>query len=57
MAWRVSNARKFNDSSDVSGHKLGVRCVSIGCVGNNDPASIPVLEMHFSNNPLYHWSK
>lgn len=54
MAWRVGY---FADTDDVSGTKLGIRCGGTGCMGNTDPASIGVLEMHFSNNPLYHWSK
>lgn len=46
-----------DSSSDVSGNKLGVRCEGRGCSHDNDPSEIDVLEMHFSNNPLYHWSK
>lgn len=45
------------DQSDVSGTKLGVRCEGSGCWGTNDPADIDVLEMHFTNEPFYHWSK
>lgn len=53
QAW---NTAVTDDSYDVSGNKLGVRCVGSGCDGSNDPWDIDLVEMHYSNNPLYHWS-
>lgn len=53
-AW---GANTYGDSDDVSGSKTGVRCRGGGCWGNTDPANIDLVEMHFSNNPLYHFSK
>jgi hypothetical protein len=50
-------AKSYSLSDDVSGDKTGVRCVGHGCFGNTDPAGIRIVEMHFSNNPRYHWSK
>lgn len=45
------------DTTDVSVNKLGFRCKGNGC-GEKPPAgNIDELEMHFSNNPLYHWSR
>ncbi|KAF4461167.1 hypothetical protein FALBO_12046 [Fusarium albosuccineum] len=42
--------------NDVSGNKKGVRCKGDGCDFNGDAHNIEQLEMHFSNNPLYHWT-
>lgn len=53
---RVTHTRLWPASGDVSGGKTGVRCGGRGCWGA-DPAEIDVLEMHFTNNPLFHWSK
>jgi hypothetical protein len=47
----------FADSQDVSGSKMGVRCAGSGCAAFPSPEEIDQLEMHFSNDPLYHWSK
>ena len=52
MAWRVQS---FPDSDDVSGGKLGIRCEGT-CGIHDSPWGISVLEMHFRNNPLLHWS-
>ncbi|KAL1593282.1 hypothetical protein SLS60_010890 [Paraconiothyrium brasiliense] len=42
---------------DVSGEKFGIRCEGSGCdYESADPNKIDRLEMHFSNNPLYHWT-
>jgi hypothetical protein len=46
----------FEVSRNVSGRKIGVRCVG-WCDHGDRPGGIEVLEMHFRNNPLYHWSK
>ncbi|KAF2827505.1 hypothetical protein CC86DRAFT_381509 [Ophiobolus disseminans] len=42
--------------NDVSGGKLGVRCNGDGCSESNDPSGIDEMEMHFSNNPPWHWT-
>jgi hypothetical protein len=40
----------------VSANKIGVRCR--GSCNYWEPAGdIDQLEMHFRNNPLYHWSE
>ncbi|GKT86033.1 hypothetical protein Ct61P_03883 [Colletotrichum tofieldiae] len=41
---------------DVSGSKKGVRCKGSGCAAQAPIRDIEQLEMHFSNNPLYHWT-
>ncbi|KAI9170572.1 hypothetical protein HJFPF1_00040 [Paramyrothecium foliicola] len=46
----------FENKGDVSGKKLGVRCKGSGCHQEKPPQDIEELEMHFSNNPLYHWT-
>jgi len=54
---RVTNhAEMWDTLDDVSGRMLGIRCEGVGC-HRNQPENVDVLEMHFSNNPLYHWSK
>jgi hypothetical protein len=57
----VFNTRYVYNTDDVSGGTLGVRCEAgwnnAGCYGHDDPISITTLEMHFSNSPLFHWSK
>lgn len=54
---RVTNhAEMWDDMGDVSGNKRGIRCEGNGC-HTNKPENVDVLEMHFSNKPLYHWSK
>jgi hypothetical protein len=53
MAWRVPT---YHDVEDVSGTKLGVRCEGSGCSGFGNPAQVSVVEMHFRNDPLLHWS-
>ncbi|KAK4654402.1 hypothetical protein QC762_0065230 [Podospora pseudocomata] len=45
----------YLSQDDVSGRTTGVRCVGSGCYGGA-ATDINVLEMHFSNNPLYHWT-
>lgn len=51
----------WDSSADVSGNKVGVRCrggeQGIGCFDYDPPEEIRQLEMHFSNEPLYHFSK
>ncbi|KAJ4296261.1 hypothetical protein N0V90_006306 [Kalmusia sp. IMI 367209] len=49
-------APRFDYSDDVSGNKKGVRCEGQGCVADFDPGSITVMEMHFGNRPLLHWT-
>ncbi|OBT68836.1 hypothetical protein VE03_02216 [Pseudogymnoascus sp. 23342-1-I1] len=44
------------DSSDVSGDKLGFRCKGSGCSAQAPADNIDQLEMHFRNNPLWHWT-
>ncbi len=53
MAWRVP---RYDPRSDVSGDKIGVRCEGGGCSPGADPAGVSVVEMHFRNDPLLHWS-
>lgn len=53
----VLHTQLYERTNDVSGTKLGVRCVGAGCLGDPSPTEIEVIEMHFSNNPLFHWSK
>ncbi|KAK4643158.1 hypothetical protein QC761_0064940 [Podospora bellae-mahoneyi] len=45
----------YLSQDDVSGRTTGVRCVRSGCYGGA-ATDINVLEIHFSNNPLYHWT-
>ncbi|CAP73423.1 uncharacterized protein PODANS_2_7998 [Podospora anserina S mat+] len=45
----------YLSQDDVSGRTIGVRCAGSGCYGGA-ATNINVLEMHFSNNPLYHWT-
>ncbi|KAK4649729.1 uncharacterized protein QC761_0024350 [Podospora bellae-mahoneyi] len=45
----------YISKDDVSGRTIGVRCAGSGCLGGA-ATDINVLEMHFSNNPLYHWT-
>ncbi|KAK5653274.1 hypothetical protein OQA88_9173 [Cercophora sp. LCS_1] len=53
-AW---NAKEYYESDDVSGkYRTGFRCEGKGCWGTNNPGDIEELEMHFSNNPLFHWT-
>ncbi|KAI1847967.1 hypothetical protein JX265_001972 [Neoarthrinium moseri] len=44
----------YQDETDVSGDNTGVRCE--GDCAAADPAGITILEMHFNNNPLHHWT-
>jgi hypothetical protein len=53
----VYNTPNYRDLQDVSGTKIGVRCEGYGCSSSADPSTIDTLEMHFDNNPLWHWSK
>lgn len=46
----------WTDLSDVSGRKTGVRCEGSGCEMWYNGNYINVLEMHFTNNPLLHFS-
>nr|XP_036587733.1 uncharacterized protein CTRU02_02649 [Colletotrichum truncatum]KAF6798675.1 hypothetical protein CTRU02_02649 [Colletotrichum truncatum] len=50
------DAWSFPQSDDVSGNKIGVRCKGSGCGERPPPGDIEQLEMHFSNNPLWHFS-
>lgn len=47
----------WSGRNDVSGTKKGVRCKGSGCAAQTSILDIEHLEMHWSNNPLYHWSK
>ncbi|KAH8591702.1 hypothetical protein B0O99DRAFT_675138 [Bisporella sp. PMI_857] len=51
--------RMFTQLSDVSGGKLGVRCVTGRTSCGNPyapPEDIDQLEMNFRTNPVYHWT-
>ncbi|KAM7187848.1 hypothetical protein V8F20_010807 [Naviculisporaceae sp. PSN 640] len=50
------NSGYFEDKRDVSGNKIGVRCEGSGCSQTKPPGDISILEMHFSNSPLHHWT-
>lgn len=52
----VINTKIIRDRSDVSGDKTGIRCKGSGCGEKPPPGEIEQLEMHFRNDPLYHWS-
>ncbi|GKT64267.1 hypothetical protein ColTof4_06667 [Colletotrichum tofieldiae] len=52
---QVNNAITYGHYGDVSGRQTGVRCVG-DCAMEGRADGIQVLEMHFSNNPLYHWT-
>lgn len=52
----VTGTRSHSSSGDVSGNKKGVRC-SGDCGMGGRADGINQLEMHFSNNPLYHFSE
>ncbi|KAK0702893.1 hypothetical protein B0T21DRAFT_416769 [Apiosordaria backusii] len=51
----VWNGGYYLDQDDVSGSKTGVRCSGSGCYGGA-ASDIDVVEMHFTNSPLYHWT-
>ncbi|KAF2838799.1 hypothetical protein M501DRAFT_992747 [Patellaria atrata CBS 101060] len=53
---QVVNTPIWEDHGDVSGSKLGVRCKGSGCGAQPPPDNIDELEIHTSNNPLYHWT-
>lgn len=48
--------RSFEEISDVSGSKLGMRCERSGCKQYAPIRDIEQLEMHFRNDPLLHFS-
>lgn len=50
------NTNSHPRSNDVSGGKTGIRCVG-WCGFDDRPGGIEVLEMHFKNSPLLHWSE
>jgi hypothetical protein len=54
--WTALESSPFPRKNDVSGGKIGIRCVG-WCNEEDRPGGIEVLEMHFRNNPLLHWSK
>jgi|SRR5687768_18531397 hypothetical protein len=47
----------FEERGDTSGDKIGVRCDGHGCKQFAPIHEITQLEMHFSDDPLYHYSK
>ena len=53
---QAQRATEFGNYNDVSGKTKGVRCKGT-CYGTSSPSKISQLEMHFSNNPLYHMSE
>ncbi|KAK1829509.1 hypothetical protein QBC39DRAFT_125771 [Podospora conica] len=52
---RVNQAETYLQLDDVSGNKVGVRCEGSGC-STYQPSNVNVVEMHFSNNPLFHFT-
>jgi hypothetical protein len=52
----VGRVGSWNKQSDVSGRKTGVRCNG-NCGLGEDPDGITQFEMHWTNNPLFHWSE
>ncbi|KAK7184819.1 hypothetical protein DPSP01_002208 [Paraphaeosphaeria sporulosa] len=53
---QVLDARLVNDKKDVSGRNVGVRCRGDGCISDHSTDNIDLIEMHWSNTPLYHWT-
>ncbi|KAL5434894.1 hypothetical protein PMIN06_011262 [Paraphaeosphaeria minitans] len=53
---QVLDARHVGDRNDVSGNKIGVRCRGDGCESDHSTDKIDLIEMHWSNKPLYHWT-
>ncbi|KAK4174568.1 hypothetical protein QBC36DRAFT_191968 [Triangularia setosa] len=51
----VWNGPYYLGQEDVSGSKVGVRCEGKGCNGGA-ASDIDIVEMHFTNSPLYHWT-
>jgi hypothetical protein len=52
----VGKSVAFSSSGDVSGNKIGVHCSGGGCWDRAPPDGIDKMEMHFTNDPLFHWS-
>ncbi|KAG8667795.1 hypothetical protein FPOAC2_12994 [Fusarium poae] len=52
----MKKSMRWAEKSDVSGRKVGVRCKGSGCGYMGPVSNIEQLEMHFTNNPLYHWT-
>lgn len=50
----VENSRNWFGRDDVS-KQTGIRCKG-GCFGGSAVTDIEELEMHFTNDPLYHFS-
>jgi hypothetical protein len=53
----VGKSVAYSASNDVSGNKIGVHCSGGGCWDRAPPEGVDKMEMHFTNNPLFHWSK
>ncbi|KAK0653306.1 hypothetical protein QBC41DRAFT_369366 [Cercophora samala] len=54
-----SLTQSYAEMDDVSGDHTGVRCEGAGCGSpdrSSDPYNVDVLEMHFANNPLWHFT-
>lgn len=51
----VRNQRTWYSNGDVSGNKVGINCVG-SCKFEDSVSGITRFEMHFSNNPLFHWT-
>ncbi|KAH7353284.1 hypothetical protein B0T11DRAFT_300447 [Plectosphaerella cucumerina] len=51
----VRNQRTWYSTSNVSGNRLGINCVG-SCAFEDNVSGISRFEMHFSNNPLFHWT-
>ncbi|KAJ4344820.1 uncharacterized protein N0V89_012564 [Didymosphaeria variabile] len=49
-------AQHISDSKDVSGNKLGIRCRGDGCIHDHSTDNIELVEMHWTNKPLFHWT-
>ncbi|KAF2440891.1 hypothetical protein P171DRAFT_475406 [Karstenula rhodostoma CBS 690.94] len=52
----VLDARRLVDRKDVSGNKLGVRCNGDGCINDHSTDNLDLIEMHWTNIPLFHWT-
>ncbi|KAK2059977.1 hypothetical protein LY76DRAFT_604336 [Colletotrichum caudatum] len=55
IVWQAFEAEVGCDEAIHS--PTGVRCKGSGCAPQPSANDIDELEMHFSNDPLYHWSQ
>lgn len=52
----VQATEVYKRVNDASVRRIGVVCEG-GCAQEDAPRDFRRIEMHFANNPLYHWSK